>query len=408
MKSSGKYILAIITILTVIFLFSFTSVPKAAAKPPVRRATPVPSEKPDIAAEKEPGAVTKKTPDKPAAVVSKDSKREQKELENENKKLEYIERTLRYGIQKDRKEAINAMLSLKRKENREKASVLLVASIREEPDAEVKARGITVAGDMKLAGAVPEMIRQLEHDSEDVRIAAVNSLRHIKDPACKSNLVSGMQKQDLTKDSNLTESYITALGDFQATDLREFAEGKISDIKTTKNNRELLVLFLGRIKASASKGYLLKMLKDEDEDRDLRGYAANALGHMDAKDAAGDLNGVISRIEAYPFKKRKEYYNLHMYCVAALAKLGDESAFPRLMDALKNDNAVVRLKAIKLIRDMNDKRTIDILKYKRDYDPSVSVQKAARDALVDLGVESASKDTAAPAAKIKLDEREEK
>jgi hypothetical protein len=41
----------------------------------------------------------------------------------------------------------------------------------------------------------------------------------------------------------------------------------------------------------------------------------------------------------------------------------------------------VRLQAVKLIKDLKDKRTIDILKYKVKHDPSPKVQKAAREAL---------------------------
>jgi HEAT repeat protein len=76
-----------------------------------------------------------------------------------------------------------------------------------------------------------------------------------------------------------------------------------------------------------------------------------------------------------------------MYCTASLVKMGDSNSIPRLMEALRSDNPVVRLKAVELIKDLKDKRTVDILKYKMNYDPSPRVQKAAREALKAMGIE---------------------
>ena len=48
----------------------------------------------------------------------------------------------------------------------------------------------------------------------------------------------------------------------------------------------------------------------------------------------------------------------------------------------------MRLKTIKLLGEFKDKRTIDILKYKRDHDPSLRVQNAAKSVLEKIHAEA--------------------
>jgi HEAT repeat protein len=69
-----------------------------------------------------------------------------------------------------------------------------------------------------------------------------------------------------------------------------------------------------------------------------------------------------------------------------LVELGDTDSIPLLMDSLRSDNTATRLKAVNLIKDFNDERTIDILKYKMQNDPSPKVRSAAKKALEDKGV----------------------
>jgi HEAT repeat protein len=74
-----------------------------------------------------------------------------------------------------------------------------------------------------------------------------------------------------------------------------------------------------------------------------------------------------------------------MQSVTALVELGDTDSIPLLMNSIRSDNAEVRYKAVNLIKEFNDERTIDILKYKMKNDPSGKVRKAARKALEEKG-----------------------
>ncbi|HSV97522.1 MAG TPA: HEAT repeat domain-containing protein [Spirochaetota bacterium] len=332
---------------------------------------------------------TVKKAEKPVETAEqKERKQKERQAENERKRAEWIEKTILYGINKDRREAINMILGIRDEALKRRLGDGLADVIRNETDPEVRAKAITVAGDLKNNTTAPAMMEALDSDSEDVQIAAINSLKNLKYAPARSVLAEKLKARNLSKDSNLTESLINAMGEFEAGELAEFAKTAIKDTKTTRSIRGSLTLFMGKLGSAAPKDFLVELLKDEDEDRDVRGYAANALARLNAKDKTKDIDAVIATIESYPFQKRKEHYTLYIYCVAALAKLGDEKAYPRLVEALKSDNSMVRLRAVRLLRDMKDQRTIDILKYKRDYDPSRAVQKAAREALAEMGVKS--------------------
>ncbi|MCL1833019.1 MAG: HEAT repeat domain-containing protein, partial [Leptospirales bacterium] len=115
-------------------------------------------------------------------------------------------------------------------------------------------------------------------------------------------------------------------------------------------------------------------------------YAIRAISKLKLKDATDDIKAIIKEIDSYPFAKKKRYYDFHMYSVTALVELGDTDSISLLMNSLRSDNTATRLKAVNLIKDFNDERTIDILKYKMENDPSPQVRRAAKKALEDKGV----------------------
>ena len=315
------------------------------------------------------------------------SAKKKKDLEREKKSAEWIEKTLEYGIQKERKDALDRMLTIKNKGIREKLDSKLIEIIRDEINPEVKTKAITVAGQLKLKESIPELIKSLNDKTDDVQVASVYAIKKIHDITATEILVKKLKEQELSENSRLVEALIDTLGKFKAVQLDNFAIESIKNNKTRKNIRVSLILLLGRIGAGKSKDFLISLLKDNDEDQQVRAYAASSLAQLGAREAAKEINDIIQQIESYSFKKKKRNYTLYIHCIAALTKLGDEKAFPRLINSLRSDNAMVRLKAIKLIKEIKNKRTIDILKYKMKHDPNPKIQKAAKEALRELEVD---------------------
>ncbi|MBN2403789.1 MAG: HEAT repeat domain-containing protein [Spirochaetes bacterium] len=329
----------------------------------------------------------KKTDTKPEATINK-------EYAAEKKKAEWIITTIESGTHKDRKSAINQILTIKDKNLKKNLGEKLIEVIQNEVELEVKVKAITVSGEIKTKEAIPVLITSLDDETDDVKVAAVYAIKRIGDISTKANLITKIKEQKLENTTNFIEALIDTLGEFKATELSGFASESIKSTKTHQIIRELFVLFLGKIESKEPKDTLLELLKDEDENEQIRAFAANSLGNLQITEAIPDIEKVVKTIDSYSFNKKKKYNNLYIYCVSALAKLGYENAFPLFLNMLRSDNAVVRLKAVSLVKGINDKRTIDILKYKMNYDPSPKVQSAAKDALKELGVdvESVNKD----------------
>ncbi|RPI95122.1 MAG: HEAT repeat domain-containing protein, partial [Spirochaetales bacterium] len=188
-------------------------------------------------------ATVKKTVKPVETAEQKQHRQKEKQAENERKRAEWIEKTIQYGINKDRREAINMILGIRDDGLKRRLGDRLADVIRKETDPEVKAKAITVAGDLKNNTAAPAMMEALGDDSEDVQIAAINSLKNLKYGPARSVLAEKLKARDLSKDSNMTESLINAMGEFEAGELAEFAKTAIKDTKTTRSIRGSLTMF---------------------------------------------------------------------------------------------------------------------------------------------------------------------
>jgi HEAT repeat protein len=335
----------------------------------------------------------KKAQDKSApAPKDKAVKAEKKEpakepLMSDDKRAEWIEQTLEYGIQEDRARAMGMILKIKDAGLQGRLAAKVIGLMKDEEDPELLIKAFTVLGEMKESSALPLLTEKIDHQSEDVRTAAVYAIKKMNAVSTKDRLAEKLKAQDAGINSNFTTALIQTLGDFKAADMVPFARQTLESPKTHKAVKEEMVMFLGKVPSAESKDVLLKIFKDEGEDETLRSYAVNSLSKLGMKEVSADIKQVITIIDSYDTKKRKKYYTLYLYSIAALARLGDQEAVPKLINALRSNSAQVRLKAISLIKEFKDKRTIDILKYKMKNDPNPRVQKAAKKALTAMGIE---------------------
>ena len=314
-------------------------------------------------------------------------KKEGDEYKREKEKAEWIERTINFGIHKSRKYALNNILTIKNKNIKSQLEDMLIRVIDKERDIGVKIRAISVAGELKLKRSSPVIQKSLDDESEDVRIAAAYALQKTGDKTLVQALAGRLKKLNHYKNSLYIEALIDTLGVFKAKELWKFAIDIINDEKTVKNLRELYIIFLGKVGENKSKNFLMKLLQDEDEEINIRSLAVRSLSNLGTGDITVHIEEIVKQIESYPYRKKKKYYNLYIYCIAAMARQGDQKAIPHLLHSLKSDNAVIRLKSIKLLKGLKDQRIIDILKYKLKNDQSTRVRKAARDALKELGID---------------------
>lgn len=318
------------------------------------------------------------------------------EVWDDNKKAEKIEATLEYGMQKDRKIAVQMINEIKDEQIKNRLLQKLESIIDNDSDIEVRKAAVTVLGDNKSLSAAPVLIKALDDPSEDIKIAACYAIGRVKADSAKQRLVEIYRKQDLKADSNLTDALIITLGELKAPDILDSAVTAGKDASTSRMIRERLIIYIGYTGSAAQKDFLVELYKDEEEEMLIRCYAIKSISKLKLKETTGDIKSVIKDIDSFPFNKKKKYYDLYMYSVTALVEMGDTDSISLLMNSLRSDNASVRLKAINLIKEFNDERTIDILKYKMKNDPSPKVRKASRKALEDKGIiEKGKEDDAA-------------
>jgi len=322
------------------------------------------------------------TDKKKAAVPDK----QEKEKIDDKKKYDKISQTLDYGIQKDRKIAVNMIKEVNDESLRKKLLSKLAFILSNDADMEIRKVAVTALGDFKSIENSSAVIKALDDESDDVKIAVCYAIGKMGLTQSKPKMIDMLKKQDLTSPSNYTDALIIALGDLNTPEIIDFASKGVKDIKNSKMIRERLLLFIGKCGSPAQKDFLLSIYKDDDEDMTIRSYAVKSIAKLKINDAAPSIKEVIKEIDSYSFQKKKRYYNLYMQSVTALVSLGDTDSIPLLMNSIRSDNADVRYRAVNLIKEFDDERTIDILKYKMKYDPSGKVRRAAKRALEDKGL----------------------
>ena len=165
----------------------------------------------------------------------------------------------------------------------------------------------------------------------------------------------------LSVPNDITSSFIKILKDEQESgDARGFAA------KT-----------LGKIRASDAKLVLIEALKDKDHF--VIGCAAEALADIGAKDAVPALIELL-----------KDKENFRRMVVYALGEIGDPSAIPALIEALKDEEEWVRSSAAEALGKMRDKSVIPVLieALKNEDDSDEEVISEAAKALGKIGPEA--------------------
>lgn len=84
----------------------------------------------------------------------------------------------------------------------------------------------------------------------------------------------------------------------------------------------------------------------------------------------------------------KDFQPLKIHSITALVSMGDKDILEELYAYARDDDPVVRLRAIKHLTDTGDMSVLEILEYKAQKDPSEKVKKAAKAAIEKLKKEN--------------------
>lgn len=302
------------------------------------------------------------------------------------KKKEVLEKILKYGSNKERKEAMREVVHFP-KEHSESLYQEIAKILSEEADMGVKISCLRALSEAEYSKESKQIISAIADKSDDVREAAILAVQRLKLEDATPELLNFIKGQDFSKNQAITGGAITALSELNSgKQAAEFLEEKFREKNTHTNTRSSIALYFGKVKDIRAEGALIEVASDESEDPMTRAYAVHALGKMNSQKSIPKLKVVLDKINESKSKLEiKKLSNLKIHCIAALVILGDTEILKELVSYAKDDDPNVRLRAVKQLGEIeNNPEVIELLEYKAQRDPSKKVQEVAKKALEDL------------------------
>ncbi|MHB9095072.1 MAG: HEAT repeat domain-containing protein [Eubacteriales bacterium] len=181
---------------------------------------------------------------------------------------------------------------------------------------------------------VPELLfRAMADKNEEVRLAATQALKNLKEPAISGLLVGALKEPYRWLPARVAEVLIS-LGKAGVPALQE----ALSESDPTY--RGYVIEILGEIGDPSSAEALHPAL--EDTNGNIRLQAARALGKIGYNGSAGLLVELLQDREI----------KVKVQAIRSLGKIGDPQAAPHLAELLTHSDAVVRYAALEALRNM--------------------------------------------------------
>lgn len=243
-------------------------------------------------------------------------------------------------------------------------------------DPSVRRSAAEALGGLKNPAAIQPLIQTLKDESPMVRSEAVNSLGLLRaNDAAKpvADLLINDTNPDVRQQSAISLRFLGVVND-----------DVTNALKTAYNDKSLgirlaAIQTTGLLRASKLGPDLVNLLTDKDSW--VRREAANAIGEIGYADAVPQLQTLLN----------DEDLRVRIYTALALARLGKDYGKQIAYDALKNDDALIRIDGIRIITQLGDREAIPALQ-KLLNDKSPHVKDAAKTTLERFGVKVEEKE----------------
>lgn len=292
------------------------------------------------------------------------SKTNKPEIDKET--MEFWEKTLQYGTSEQKSTTLQYIKTQKKKQ----AEKIIIDTLKTEKNLEIKKLMINTLVEFTNQLVLPSILELFENENNDqIKAFALAKLGDLKYKQTYQYAV----KYILSEDILLAEAALRALGDTEA---HEAVDQLISQFTNEKRDRvrTQIILALANIKSAKSYDLLLSVFTNNEEKEIDRGFAATGLGYIKQRESYEILTKWYP--EASP--------NIQMRIIDAIGNLGYADAADLLIEALKNDNENIRYYSIISIGKLNIKKAIEVLEYKKDFDPIDKVRNKAKEVLAEL------------------------
>ena len=310
-------------------------------------------------------------------------------------KLELVERirlVFKFGNSAQITDSFTKMLTLK--EEDQKSLIPQIKELLKSHDVNIQKSIVQSIGDVKWNDLDDSIVAFLESEDGLVVTTTANVLRKKNISSAIPVLKEKLTKADYTVNDIHINDFINAYASFKDASLQDFMFELLRKPDVLNIYKSFILKYLSNLDGSKEdvKKYLLEVVNNEKEDINLRTNAVRALGNLDYAEARESFRKKLEEIDSYSdLDKKREYFPFRLELISALVKLKDENVKVLLIQMTRDDDELVRLRAIRKLGEFKSNEFIDLLEYKEKYDSSLAVQKAAKKALENI--RDKSKDT---------------
>ena len=183
------------------------------------------------------------------------------------KKKEIIEKVLKYGSNKERKEAMRELAHLSTDGLEDLVKIVSETLINDE-DNGIKVSCLRTLAELEVKTESKNIIDAMKNKSDDVKDAAIHAILKLKIEEASEELGSFLKNQDFTKSSTLVSSTINTLAELQSgKSSSEFLENKLKDKTTSLDLRSSIALYIAKIKDNKAESALIEVAIAETTNR---------------------------------------------------------------------------------------------------------------------------------------------
>ena len=302
-----------------------------------------------------------------------------------SKKVERMRRVLKYGNAIQVRDSLKIFLKMPEEEQTQLIEELRL--LKESRDILVRRKFVEVVGKVKWGDLDTELPSMIDDNSSEVFLAALVALERKKVPEALPAITSKIQDADFENPNNILPDLIRVYGVYKDNALESFLFQKLKDERTYYEFKNRIMTYFAKIDTSNPEAisHMQGLVVNSDESMLVRSYAAYALGELEIMAAKGDLRTALDEVDEISDPDQKiRYRRLRIQLITALAKLQDEQIFETLVSMAKDDDEVVRIRAIRQLSEVNNPEVKELLEFKASYDPSPKVQREAKTALEKL------------------------
>lgn len=354
---------------------------KAAQPPAQPKATSTAPVKPGSAEVKP--AATKPEGDKTAKPATVKDDKAPKGGNEHPELVNRIREVLKYGNSQQVRDALNTLTRLNEAEQR-----LLLPELKKtcsSTDPLVLRKIAEFIGNTPFHDLDDELAKFLsDKNNEQLFFATVGALAKKKPASALPMITKEIREQDFSKPGNRIPDAVHLLIIYKDHSLQPFLLEKLQAADTYADYRSGILKYLGEATPWPEnvKSQVMKLFQDEVEPLTVRGSAAYALGKAQVMDAKPKLKEALQKIDAMKSNdEKKRYTRFRMQVISSLILLKDNEVKEILFSMARDDDEIVRARAVHQISQLKIPDARELLEYKAKFDPSVKVQREAKKGL---------------------------